>query len=626
MHILQTRRKAVGITACVAGLLLIAAATTVYLLIPYLVQKKINDAVVIDSPNSSGYDNWVSSYHSGNSELQSYTFFNLTNAPDVLAGAAPVFEPVGPFVYRRNTVKLDPKFLDGGARVSFKEMSQYSFVPEQSIYDQLDKVLLTNYFPFYQAAVNKAGSEKNLLYGFLPTLLSITLSEIGGHLGNADNTTAAMIQWGSLGITGANLPSLPSLELRAPPVRNISLDLAATHSLLFGASGLISDETAVTTFLGLLARQDIGSILAKWPELGTPDNVLTLAAYFEHLILVRGLDFAEQVFFQGGRGTGLIVTHTVEQWLWQYEDPLLAALDPSIAHLAHLQFNDTSANITRATKRDTITATGKGNLAALNTYLQWNGLTEVSAYTPPGPVRGTNGHSFGPDIRPPQPLEVFVSEIQRPLQILHVRDTKVKGIEVFEYRLNPAELQPNEQYVSPVYGLFNIEPISHGIPLEISKPFFLNADPELARAAGLTPDYGRDSTFLDVEPMTGVAFRASLKLQINTRINSNLTQVFFPHAASGVWPLLAIHRDGIISDSDADSFKRTIRAALIGAKVGFGIGLTLGILSLALAAYLAFRPACGSGVPSGGYDDLDAAAASGPAGKREDAALMEGFR
>ena len=575
---------------------------------------------MIDSPSSSGYDEWVSSYNSGNYEVQTYTFFNLTNVEEVEAGLPPKFDPLGPFTYRRNSIKVDPYFTAGGAEAVFKEMSTYTFVPSESATQDPSKLMLTNFFPFYQAAVNKAGSESALLLGLSPTVLSGIITELATQLGDGSNNTLGLAQWGNLGISGTNMNS-PPITLYAPPVRNFSLPLQQATQLLFGANGLVSDPDAVPTFFGYLANQDIPAILAAWPELGSPAGVLAVAGYIDTMIQLKGIPLVQSVFFQGGRGTGLIVTHTLDEWLWKYQDPLLAFLEPTLADLAHLQFNDTSVNMTRASKQNSVVYTGAGNLKDVNAYKEWNGRSTIDVYTPPGLVFGTNGRSFGPEISPRDSLHVFVSEIQRPLQVLHVADSKVKGIKVFEYRLNPTELRPSEQYQSPISGLFNIAPISYGIPLEISKPFFLNADPALAEAAGLVPDYGRDSTYLDVEPMTGISFRASLKLQINVRINSNVTNVFWPKTTSGVWPLVAIHRDGIISDKDADAFKRNIRAALIGAKVALGLGLAFGILALIFATYVILRPNCARGVGSG-YSDLSTGGELPPHAKREDTALL----
>ncbi len=54
-----------------------------------------------------------------------------------------------------------------------------------------------------------------------------------------------------------------------------------------------------------------------------------------------------------------------------------------------------------------------------------------------------------------------------------------------------------------------------GVPIISTAPHFFQADPSLAEAIdGLTPDQEKHDTFLDVDPITGVAMTAYKKGQV----------------------------------------------------------------------------------------------------------------
>jgi len=64
-----------------------------------------------------------------------------------------------------------------------------------------------------------------------------------------------------------------------------------------------------------------------------------------------------------------------------------------------------------------------------------------------------------------------------------------------------------------------------GFPLFASKPHFLDGDPNLIMPlVGISPNPLNHDTFVDVEPITGVAFRVAKRLQLNTL----LTNWFLP--------------------------------------------------------------------------------------------------
>ncbi|VDP92014.1 unnamed protein product [Echinostoma caproni] len=83
-------------------------------------------------PGSAVYANWIKPtvpiYFS-------VYLFNLTNLDDVLKGAAPRLQEVGPYVYRETRERYDLEFPDENppSVVRFKHRIFYHYVPEMSV-------------------------------------------------------------------------------------------------------------------------------------------------------------------------------------------------------------------------------------------------------------------------------------------------------------------------------------------------------------------------------------------------------------------------------------------------------------------------------------------------------------
>ena len=66
-------------------------------------------------------------------------------------------------------------------------------------------------------------------------------------------------------------------------------------------------------------------------------------------------------------------------------------------------------------------------------------------------------------------------------------------------------------------GLFNTQGCQ-GAPAFGSGPHFLYGDPSLVQGIeGLQPDSDKHSTFLNIEPLSGVAFQAHKRIQVRNK-------------------------------------------------------------------------------------------------------------
>lgn len=93
-----------------------------YLIFQGLVQQRL-----ITSANSSGYDQWQSNYPSTgvDPEYFSVYLFNVTNPDEILKGAKPKLQEIGPFVYYHYYEFFDIKFSEDQNTVDAKRFETY---------------------------------------------------------------------------------------------------------------------------------------------------------------------------------------------------------------------------------------------------------------------------------------------------------------------------------------------------------------------------------------------------------------------------------------------------------------------------------------------------------------------
>jgi len=191
-------------------------------------------------------------------------------------------------------------------------------------------------------------------------------------------------------------------------------------------------------------------------------------------------------------------------------------------------------------------------------------------------IRGTDGTQFHMGVKKEQQLEVYVSELYREVPISYNTTINFKDIELYRYMLSNSLLQNITQnndtaafYANCPMGLLNISRAFFGIPLFVSKPHFLDGDPELAQNAGLVPIWSDHQTTVDVEPITGFAMKAHKRMQLNMRMSKieESCYIFFNYTVFntvgglGYWPLLWFEESGEIPDDKAHDFVSKVYGA-----------------------------------------------------------------
>ncbi|KAM9991566.1 hypothetical protein ACTFIZ_004979 [Dictyostelium cf. discoideum] len=248
---------------------------------------------------------------------------------------------------------------------------------------------------------------------------------------------------------------------------------------------------------------------------------------------------------------GLIVTRSMDDWLWNCQDAILDYL--GVDQPCALQQNNT------VNKPSTI-FTGQQDLSMTNqifefqeqTFLTcWNGSVQVQGFTESG--------QFPPlQSDPPQTMTLFEENVIRPVQLELSGDSQVQGINTKRYYLVNNSFPISTTFKTTIPGFANLTDIQN-LPIYVSLWDMYEVPPQYSsnNLQGLNQTYQSAQVPLDLEPITGNALYYNLKLQINLAIpefsswfSSNST---FKNIKSNVfYPILKIGQTATPSQSNID--------------------------------------------------------------------------
>lgn len=141
-------------------------------------------------------------------------------------------------------------------------------------------------------------------------------------------------------------------------------------------------------------------------------------------------------------------------------------------------------------------------------------------------IAGTDANMYGRPVTTDK-VQVFVSDFYRSVYLINTGTENWKGIPVKHFTINNKDIlnatqnPENAQYYSfGPQGLLNTTDAA-GIPVFVSFPNFLNGAPSLISAVkGMNPSASEHSSFLLVEPQTGLLVQAQKKLQVNYQVSN----------------------------------------------------------------------------------------------------------
>ncbi|MCY3415128.1 MAG: hypothetical protein INQ03_25980 [Candidatus Heimdallarchaeota archaeon] len=381
----------------------------------------------------------------------------------------------------------------------------------------------------------------------------------------------AYLQWATPYVSGVSLfklqPSLGFFPELWTHARNVSespyeFTLAKAKAVLTGTYSLL-DSTNAGMFLVLAGSGASGltQINTLWGLNAT--DVGALAAWLQYLMAGPITAVLTPVFAAGG---GLITTRTVNEWLWDYSDPLLEFLVANGQDLdtsANFFGNDTSEDDAREGLSNTYN-TGKNDINKVGQYIKYQESTTVDVWASSEHVRGTGGTQFAPDVDEADTLVAWVGDLLRAVDFVYQSDVVVEGIDLLKFVLaaktlgSSAEYAENAKYYQGVKGLGNMT-AAIGAPLFLSKPHFLDGAGYLSDLAGVNPVRADHDTYLSVEPTSGAVFDARKRLQINLDVTPS--NFFTTTVYDAFVPVIWIEEGATIPKDSAESFKDVVYSA-----------------------------------------------------------------
>lgn len=173
--------------------------------------------------------------------------------------------------------------------------------------------------------------------------------------------------------------------------------------------------------------------------------------------------------------------------------------------------------------------------------LEWNASTAeekgyvlVWATDYANRIAGTDGNLFGaPTIS--EKVLLYINDIYRTAYSIYQKDTTDwHGVTLRRYGVQNKDSQNATENPTEGWQYYNYAPsgmqnltVVATLPLFISKPHFLDADPSLVSSVvGLSPNRAIHDTYVDIEPNTGALCRVHNRVQVIYQMNNmNLPEV-----------------------------------------------------------------------------------------------------
>ncbi|KAG2451781.1 hypothetical protein HYH02_003559 [Chlamydomonas schloesseri] len=468
--------------------------------------------------------------------------WNLTNLPDVRRGAKPHMVEVGPLTYIKRRVKVDV-WWDRRGRVAVKEWDYHIFQPQLS-----------------------------------------------APLGPNDT------------ITTLNLPLLGALEL----LHAYSASVPAVRPLLDVLVGVLSGWRDPEQHVdGLFARRTPAELLWGYEDL-----------LLQRLQLLLGPAFIPSTRVQ------LIPNDTSPEHVRLHQPPNVvdtgwrpAGLDPEAGGGdASGEVEPGGTPVPAGGPGDTATGRrgGAGHKARVfvNERKIWNiereaGWSNVTSWGPncTERVRGTDAFQFRPGLQRNESLRVWITELFRSAALLYRGDVELHGIKLFRFEPDPREGEPDPCHHQAIRGLANVtvpqavgpngngsdaNGAAHGVPLFMSLPHFCLVDPAVSAAlGGVECDPRLHTTYIDVEPTTGVTMRAAKRLQLSSQLSDTARATLEPGIASSLLlPVFWAEEASQVSEAQAAAFRGSVYRvqALVAALRAYALPVAAVAAALAVGA------------------------------------------
>ena len=257
--------------------------------------------------------------------------------------------------------------------------------------------------------------------------------------------------------------------------------------------------------------------------------------------------------------SGLIVTRTVDEWLFSAVDKLILESNPDRANVNIFDDCHNTAEAEAAGVASYTVKTGRGDISEVGEIVEYNGEDKIYLWAKPIDVAGTSGLQHSPGVEKDDTLDVFNDDLRRTMEFEYSKEKELYDIQLLRFNLKEDTFEADPFYSMDRKGLANMACV-HGVDISISKPHFLDGDPTLVTSIGGLMPSGDHDTFIDVEPITGLTMRAQKRYQVNLGVVP--TDLWFTDILQNDMPIVWVEEGGEITEELAEEFKDLVYGAM----------------------------------------------------------------
>lgn len=242
---------------------------------------------------------------------------------------------------------------------------------------------------------------------------------------------------------------------------------------------------------------------------------------------------------------------SVHKMFWGYYDPLVTLANTilpgwidfdklGLLDRLYVQRNETAVVELNPSKR-----------FALRTWddsfgLKEQGYTDWNTSIPCNRIRGTfEGLMLPSNFKKGLGFTIFRKQACRSFPFSFKEEfTSDYGLNVYKYTMDQSAFSKSSPYACNCTdnclpeGLIDISSCYYSFPISLSKPHYLDVDPEYQRQfEGMTPSAENDTSYYILEPTIGVPLEFSIKIQINLSVRSAPSNLLTKPLKDKVLPL-----------------------------------------------------------------------------------------
>lgn len=297
-------------------------------------------------------------------------------------------------------------------------------------------------------------------------------------------------------------------------------------------------------------------------------------------------------------GVTPFVTKSVRELLFDgYDEPLLLQLADLTGDPEHAtgKFGFYRKNNTNG---GTYTVyTGEKGMDNYQHIARWRGEEMIDFWQPDlwggdtcNMINGTAGNQFPRPVERHGIIRLYVSELCRSISAEYQKDVQHGALTLYRHVLPDALLARTpdtdcfcvDDFTCKA-SMINVAPCRKGAPVVMSTPHFYQGDPNDSLPLGLNPVEHEHETYLDVEPNTGVTFRAAKRIQANIPLHRYSGLPAFRNIPDVILPVFWVNESAVVPIERTHALHRTLNLPFMLVTVGVAVLVTLGVVLIIVA-------------------------------------------